>query len=254
MFKFLAACGLCILYTISFSQGIKPVKATLNFNSKMVGTLDSLELPVHLGNNKSVAVSIRLFGTGFSTKRSTYSLIRGEDTTIWVYFRPEQNIHYDGELFVAADGLWNQRVDLEGKGDLGIPYYQSTFDLWDKDLLAELKKITSTGQRSLGYNGARDEMYGSIDNVSGTVTCAYTARTAKFNSRSGANSNSFNCEHTWPQSKFCSAQSATMKADIHHLFPTDVNSNSQRGNKPFGKVAGNGSWSQGGSKDQFKLF
>jgi hypothetical protein len=39
-----------------------------------------------------------------------------------------------------------------------------------------------------------------------------------------------------------------MKSDIHHLFPTDVSANSQRGNLPFGEVSGSGTWSQGGSK------
>jgi hypothetical protein len=38
-----------------------------------------------------------------------------------------------------------------------------------------------------------------------------------------------------------------MRSDIHHLFPTDVTSNSRRGNDPFGLVT-TASWSQGGSK------
>ena len=54
-------------------------------------------------------------------------------------------------------------------------------------------------------------MYGHIDNddscsecpTTGCVECVYTGRIGCFNTRAGANDNSFNCEHTWPQSFFC---------------------------------------------------
>jgi hypothetical protein len=88
-------------------------------------------------------------------------------------------------------------------------------------------------------------MYASIDNVSGDVECVYTGRKATFNTRAGANANSFNCEHTFPQGFF--SQNEPMRSDIHHLFPTDIAANSQRDNDPFGVVS-NASWSQGGSK------
>lgn len=254
MIKFLATCVLSVHFITAIGQNIRPDKTVLDFDVQQIGEMDSVQLPIHLGNNESVQVSARIFGKGFSIKKSNYRLKRGGDTSIWVYFKPAQNVGYDGELFVSAKGLWNQRIDLKGKGDLGIAYYKATFNLWDKELLDQLKKITSSGQRSLGYTGARDKMYGSIDNVGGKVTCAYTAREASFNSRAGANNSSFNCEHTWPQSKFCSSETAVMKADIHHLFATDVNSNSQRGSKPFGVVSGSGSWNEGGSKTNSSTF
>jgi endonuclease I len=46
-----------------------------------------------------------------------------------------------------------------------------------------------------------------------------------------------NAEHTWPQSRFSGRYSTTMqKSDIHHLFPTDSQMNSIRGNGWFGEV------------------
>ncbi|MNX78813.1 Extracellular ribonuclease precursor [compost metagenome] len=42
-----------------------------------------------------------------------------------------------------------------------------------------------------------------------------------------------NTEHTWPQSK--GAVNAA-KADLHHLFPADMEVNSRRGSYPFGEV------------------
>lgn len=49
--------------------------------------------------------------------------------------------------------------------------------------------------------------------------------------------NVVNTEHTWPQSRFSHEYSGEMqKSDLHHLFPTDNQMNSVRGNFPFGEV------------------
>lgn len=219
-----------------------------NFGSVNVGELDSIEFMVLLESQSEVIVDIKIYGDGFFVREESKTLTRGGDTSFWVIFKPVQNISYRGALFIGVNDIWHNAREVAGKGKIPNSYYNSTFDLWDDELLDELQDITSSGQRSLGYNGARDEMYADLDNVNGKVTCVYTGRTATFNSRGGANSNNFNCEHTWPQSKFCSSESGTQKADIHHLFSTDASSNSRRGNYPFGKVSGSPSWQEGGSK------
>ncbi|UOF00717.1 endonuclease I family protein [Bdellovibrio reynosensis] len=46
-----------------------------------------------------------------------------------------------------------------------------------------------------------------------------------------------NIEHTWPQSRFSGRHAkGTQKADMHHLYPTDSQLNSIRGNNNFGEV------------------
>ncbi|WP_413569886.1 endonuclease I family protein [Bdellovibrio sp. HCB117] len=46
-----------------------------------------------------------------------------------------------------------------------------------------------------------------------------------------------NVEHTWPQSHFTRRfPDEVQKSDLHHLFPTDSQLNSIRGNNPFGEV------------------
>jgi hypothetical protein len=69
-----------------------------------------------------------------------------------------------------------------------------------------------------------------------TLECIYTGRKAVgFTSRSDAQTNnSFNTEHTYPQSFFSSAE--PMVCDLNHLFPTDNNANNSRSNYPFGKA------------------
>ncbi|MCB0368128.1 MAG: endonuclease, partial [Bdellovibrionales bacterium] len=53
-----------------------------------------------------------------------------------------------------------------------------------------------------------------------------------------------NVEHTWPQSRFNGGFGKDyQKSDLHHLFPTDSQLNSIRGNKKFGEV----------SKDEMEL-
>lgn len=166
-------------------------------------------------------------------------------------FKPKQNITYGCFLLLFFKDGSTSLLELKGDGIVSNSYYQSTFNLWDKELFDELRKITGQGYVNLGYNVARDRMYGQIDNHHGLVTCVYTGRSALFNTRAGANSNSINTEHTWPQSFY--NQREPERADLHHLFPTDVNANSKRANYPFARVT-NSTWSEGGSKLGNNLF
>ncbi|EAY25054.1 probable aggregation factor core protein MAFp3, isoform C, putative [Microscilla marina ATCC 23134] len=86
---------------------------------------------------------------------------------------------------------------------------------------------------SLGYDGARIKMYGTIDNINGKVTCVYTGY-----QQNGANVtflDPINAEHTIPQSFF--SRSSVPRADIHHLFPTHKDANSARGSLQFAELS-----------------
>ncbi len=93
----------------------------------------------------------------------------------------------------------------------------------------------------LSYNGARDAMYGYIDNDNGTVECVYTEyavdNVPNNNPRPYLYENGIDCEHLWPQSLYEGTQ--PMKSDIHHLRPCKSNVNSSRGNKPYNESADN---------------
>ena len=97
----------------------------------------------------------------------------------------------------------------------------------------------------LGYDSARREMFGDVDNDNGYVDCVYTGKVVKTNGI--PNSNIMNCEHTWPQSKFGGGESTSKKSDLYHLYPTDSKANSRRSSYNFGNVV-NVKWSDGGSK------
>jgi endonuclease I len=88
---------------------------------------------------------------------------------------------------------------------------------------------------SLGYNTARDRMYGNIDPVNGRIICVYSGYSKTGTTRTEMNSTTngvqINTEHTWPQSLFNSTE--PMQSDIHHLYPTWERPNGSRGNNPF---------------------
>ncbi|HEX8505717.1 MAG TPA: endonuclease [Hymenobacter sp.] len=95
------------------------------------------------------------------------------------------------------------------------------------------------GKRTvLTYDEARGRMYNYIDNVDNTVTCVYSGyfESVPFNATSTNPGvvNDINCEHSIPQSWF--NEVVRMSSDIHHLFPTREQWNSDRGSDPFADI------------------
>lgn len=96
---------------------------------------------------------------------------------------------------------------------------------------------------SVGYTAARKIMFGELDllrdNEGTYVRDVYCGKKFYFRSLdevSGMHTR-VNIEHTWPQSKFNGNQPKDMqKSDMHHLYLTDSQANSRRGNIPFGLV------------------
>ncbi len=101
------------------------------------------------------------------------------------------------------------------------------------DSLVKYYKASS----NLGYDNARDKMYGEIDKFNDTLTCVYTGFHIYMNPSADpstwAYDHGMNCEHTWPQSL---GASGIAKGDMHHLFPTEIDVNGARGNLPFGEI------------------
>jgi hypothetical protein len=93
------------------------------------------------------------------------------------------------------------------------------------------------------YNVARDILYGTIDKVNDSLRCIYTdwpvymtpgadPTTAAFQNGSGLNT-----EHAWPQTFGADAPPA--RADMHNLYASRVNVNTDRGNLPFKDIPDN---------------
>lgn len=96
---------------------------------------------------------------------------------------------------------------------------------------------------SVGYDRARKIMFGELDTLrdgQGTyVLDVYCGKKFYFKSLDHVSRmhTEVNIEHTWPQSKFNNHFPKDLqKSDMHHLFLTDSQANSVRGNSPFGLV------------------
>ena len=91
----------------------------------------------------------------------------------------------------------------------------------------------------LSYGDARDVMFSEIDNFGGSVTGIYTGFTVSVDPESGnprgdAFDAGINTEHTWPQSK--GAENLPARADLHHLFPSEIDANNARASFPFDEI------------------
>lgn len=119
--------------------------------------------------------------------------------------------------------------------------YSNADKLFNQDLKNELYNLVKD-HVCLGYTGARQKMFGQIDNENGSVQCVYTGRWVQTTTIPDAND--MNTEHTWPKS--LGAQNDPAASDLFHLFPTDNAANSKRANYPFGVVVTT-LWEKGGS-------
>ena len=134
-----------------------------------------------------------------------------------------------GNLIVShiEEGLFILRANLE----TGPPTPPS--DLNNAPLRSWLKQNWYDGLHTdLGYNAAREQMYGSVDEVSGNIECVYTG----FQQASGFVTfpDPINAEHLVPQSYYGSV--SPMRSDIWSLRPSHGSPNSARSNSPYGEV------------------
>ncbi len=117
-------------------------------------------------------------------------------------------------------------------------YYKPVAALKGRALTLGLAKLLASGQKVYAYDEARDKMFGAVDDPANkdVIIDVYCARTGKgVTDRKSAFHRGLNAEHTWPQSM--GAQAEPAKSDLHHLFPADAGTNSQRNNHPYGVPA-----------------
>ncbi len=245
--------------TISYHDSISLSATKLDFGSSTVGTGYTKTLRItHSGLMSDVRAAItHIFSSSlaFQVKDTQLSLAAAASYyDIVVDYTPIQNVSENAELYIDLGSKYGVfTVDLRGQGHIGDTLYDFTENLYDEKLKAALKKRFAP-HTVLGYTKARDYMYGDVDQDStgtGYIECAYTGRRAKINSRATAVTENFNCEHTFPQSKFSSKD--PMVSDLWHMYSVDERANTQRSDNPFGIVT-KATWDSGGSKFQSGLF
>ncbi len=244
-----------------YAQTITANLSQLDFGDVYETSPDSLQ--VQLSNPYPTPVDVtdvhffNIYGTpAFSVANTAFTIPASGQHNIWIRFAPKHNIYHNSEVvFFTTNERGHLAVDLVGQGKYSKPYYNGTENKEEQALKDTLKTILAQGYNNLGYNGARDQMYMVLDNkfVNGQGAAqnelegAYTGFVVSgYADRQDAQNQGVNTEHTFPQGFFGSVDPE--KSDIHHLFITEQNANSIRGNLPFGVVTGVPDWQQGGSQ------
>lgn len=97
----------------------------------------------------------------------------------------------------------------------------------------------------LDYSMARDTLYANIDNQNDTVYCIYSGYGLYLPENVdpteylyfGGGQNGINAEHTYPVSK--GTENGLAKSDMHHIFPSKININSDRASYEFNEIKDN---------------
>ena len=117
--------------------------------------------------------------------------------------------------------------------------HQALYPELEGDELLEAVKDYFTPNTVPSDNFARDVLYSQIYNVNGFVSCVYTGFTIQLpagDPSSGAFSLGINAEHTMPRSYL---EGTNREFDLHNLYPTRVNVNSDRSTFPFTDINDN---------------
>jgi Endonuclease I/Abnormal spindle-like microcephaly-assoc'd, ASPM-SPD-2-Hydin/HYDIN/CFA65/VesB-like, Ig-like domain len=225
---------------------------TVDFDTVDVNVRDSISVMLHNTGTDTVTVT-DILGTkaAFTVHPTAQTIPPGDSATLRISFETHQNVTWKDVLIFESSGTHGPLpLSLCGTAVFPDTRYASTQNLWENELKDALLALISN-QTVLTYFPARDRMFETIDDPAGTDTieCVYSGRRIHAATRLQAQSQSFNTEHTWPQSKFNSEE--PMQSDLHHLFPTDSAANTARSNLPFAPVISNIMYNVGGSKAGF---
>jgi len=96
----------------------------------------------------------------------------------------------------------------------------------------------------LDYNNVRDTMFLKVDAIGDSLECIYTGMKLYLPKGQDPTEavymnglpNGINTEHTWPQGL---GATGAAQSNMHHLYPSRVKTNSDRGNFAFGNIPDN---------------
>ena len=121
--------------------------------------------------------------------------------------------------------------------------YENLSGLSKDSLLSSLRTLMiSTHKKSTSYDNCRDYADETdCENGSGNIITIYTSYSTSHSQYNGGSG--WNREHVWPKS-LGGFDKAGAGADLHHIRPSETQTNSDRGNLKYGEVNG-GSVSKG---------
>lgn len=227
-----------------FGQIITVSESEVTLGRVNINTESSVNLTITNNADEEVLVNVIENSAVISFEQSSFNIPSNQNYTVTLSFIPETNVTYNHTVFFnVEDSEFSVPVKVIASGKFPDSLYNGTDDKWDSELRTAMSQIIAN-HHSISYEDARVQLFGYIANVNGRVRCVYTNEWYNCSYGNTPNWNDINTEHTWPQSM---GAAGTAKSDLHHLFPTNSQANSIRGNYPFGEVV-NTSWQNGGSK------
>ncbi len=119
-----------------------------------------------------------------------------------------------------------------------VAQHEPVFPDLSGDTLISALRQQFRPEQVFSYADARDTLFSKILAREDSLSCLYTGYTIYLDPALDPTEAAFalgiNTEHLWPRSKGASHIQA--EADMHHIYPTRENVNSDRGNLPFNDV------------------
>jgi endonuclease I len=123
-------------------------------------------------------------------------------------------------------------------------FWLPTLGLQGDSLVEALQELTAA-QFCNDYSATTTFMFVELDIDNGEVECVYTGRRTPIVGGEKPSETDMNTEHSWPQS--LGAEDEPAKCDLHHLYPTDSDTNNMRAAYPFAEVVDVETETEGGS-------
>lgn len=218
---------------------------------------ENIELTFQIFNNTNETINLKSIkhitdkNYFLSTSFAQTELTGNADVTFKIFLKVPQNIEFPYIAFVDADYLGNT-LSIPLIADLEVhfrnTYYSGTYNLYGDELRSKLTQIISNAQEYT-YKEARNHIWSFDVDENNVIECVYTGKTTTVTfppDFAELDKNGFNTEHTWPRAE--GADKEPELSDMFHIYATDKNANSKRGNYAFGNVTQNIFWEDGGSK------
>ncbi|MEM7573211.1 MAG: endonuclease [Bacteroidota bacterium] len=118
---------------------------------------------------------------------------------------------------------------------------QTIFPSLEGQELIDSLRANFRPQTVLTYGEARDTLWRNIDSDGNSLSGVYSGFSIELDPSLDPTQDAFakgiNAEHTYPRSR--GAENGNPRSDMHHLFPTREQVNTDRGSLPFGEIPDN---------------
>jgi endonuclease I len=195
----------------------------------------SMELTITNNQSKPVQIISAVFEEDiFSTNLTPVEIAGYAQYSFNVYFNSKHNVNYTDFLRIELDqGMHPLIAEVSAQAVYSNSYYDAAQNKWGAELKSALHN-TIKGHTEKSYSSLWDVLSDTDENPDNTnnVILLYTGWSKSKNDH-GGDPGDWNREHVWAKSHGDFDNDPPAGTDAHHIRPSDVQTNSGRGNKDF---------------------